>query len=94
MAGTIKVNHEAATAAASGFGNEADAMAEAMSQLQQMEDSLADWQGDAATAAKATNAVAVTLGQEAGHGLSSIGELIVNAQQTFSAADDSAAAKM
>lgn len=94
MAGEIKVNQEAATAAASGFGNEADAMAEAMSQLQQMEASLDSWQGDAAKAAAATTAVAVTVGQEAGRGLSAIGELIVNAQQTFSTADDSAAAKM
>lgn len=94
MSGEIKVNQEAASAAASGFKNEADAVKGAMELLADMVDQLANWEGDAANAGRDTLAKASQVGKELGEGTNFIGQCIVNAQQTFSMADDSAAANM
>lgn len=94
MSGEIKVNEQAATDAASGFKTEGEAVDAAMQMLTDMVDQLANWQGSAADAGKDTLAKASVVGAELGQGTNFLGELIVNAQQTFSMADESAAAKM
>lgn len=91
--GEIKVNEAAATEAASNFGTEAEAFAAAMKLLDDMKEELSDWEGEASRAAMVTLAAAGEVGSDIGKGWDGMGRLIVNAQQTFSAADDSAAAK-
>lgn len=94
MSDEIKVNQADAAAAASGFKTEAEAVDAAMDMLADMVDQLSNWQGDAATAGRDTLAKASQVGKGLGEGTNFIGECIVNAQQTFSLADESAAAKM
>lgn len=94
MSQTIYVDKQAALDAAKGFETEAQAVDDANAQIMDVASLLETWEGDAATQAKATLDRVEECMIELTTGIMAHASLVTSSVQTFSSADDKAAAAL